>query len=163
MWKESHMLHEQQIIGAPAGGATAESAGTRVRRYSVKSLAESHGIGMRQLQRIFRRERGVSPKKFLESQRLEEARGRLLRGDGLKVIAEELGYCDVPHLSRAFRRFYGIGPADYRRRARMSPADLPQCSVGGLPIGASAPASAPSMAAPTPQTHSGQSMPPSAS
>ena len=33
---------------------------------------------MRQLQRIFRRERGVSPKKYLESQRLEEARGRLM-------------------------------------------------------------------------------------
>lgn len=106
---------------APVSVATPETA--RVRRYSVKYLAESHGIGMRQLQRIFRRERGVSPKKYLESQRLEEARGRLLRGEGLKVIAEELGYCDVPHLSRAFRRFYGIGPADYRRRARSGTLD----------------------------------------
>jgi len=98
---------------------------------------------MRQLQRIFRRERGVSPKKFLESQRLEEARGRLIKGDGLKVIAEELGYCDVPHLSRAFRRFYGIGPADYRRRARMSPSDLPQCILGATGNGLDSQAPAP--------------------
>jgi AraC-like DNA-binding protein len=97
---------------------------------------------MRQLQRIFRRERGVSPKKFLESQRLEEARGRLLKGDGLKVIAEELGYCDVPHLSRAFRRFYGIGPADYRRRARMSPSELPQ-PVSGAAVSGSVPQASP--------------------
>lgn len=146
MLKETHMLHEQQTMGAPAGGAPAGATATRVRRYSVKSLAESHGIGMRQLQRIFRRERGVSPKKFLESQRLEEARGRLLKGDGLKVIAEELGYCDVPHLSRAFRRFYGIGPADYRRRARMSPSDLPQCipGVAGTGLASQAPAPNPS-------------------
>lgn len=127
---------------APVSVATPETA--RVRRYSVKYLAESHGIGMRQLQRIFRRERGVSPKKYLESQRLEEARGRLLRGEGLKVIAEELGYCDVPHLSRAFRRFYGIGPADYRRRARSGTLDA-SIRPGGpemasaVPVGTSAP------------------------
>lgn len=148
-------------MGAPTGGAPVGSTATRVRRYSVKSLAESHGIGMRQLQRIFRRERGVSPKKFLESQRLEEARGRLLKGDGLKVIAEELGYCDVPHLSRAFRRFYGIGPADYRRRARMSPGDLPQCPPGGM--GAATPVQQPAIVPQVPASAPAPSVPPGTS
>ena len=132
-------MHHELLRTETAGWL--ETRALRVRRYSVKSLAESHGIGMRQLQRIFRRERGVSPKKFLEAQRLEEARGRLLQGEGLKVIAEDLGYCDVPHLSRAFRRFFGVGPADYRRRvktAAASPAPLPAPTLAQGPLPAAA-------------------------
>ena len=36
----------------------------------------------------------------------------------LKTVAAELGFCDEFHLSKVFKRVYGISPSEYRRRNR---------------------------------------------
>ena len=53
--------------------------------------------------------------------RLAEARNRLLHSDEMiDVIAERVGYGDVTHFIRLFRREHGITPAAWRSRARAS-------------------------------------------
>ncbi|TMH89125.1 MAG: helix-turn-helix domain-containing protein [Betaproteobacteria bacterium] len=37
--------------------------------------------------------------------------------DKLDIIAEQLGFCDAPHLSRVFRRICGCPPGEYRRQS----------------------------------------------
>jgi len=41
---------------------------------------------------------------------------RFIMGEPLKVIAGDLGFCDVCHLSRIFSRVEGVSPREYRRR-----------------------------------------------
>ena len=36
----------------------------------------------------------------------------------IKQIADELGFCDVFHFSKAFKQVVGLTPSDFRRRVR---------------------------------------------
>ena len=49
-----------------------------------------------------------------------EVATRLLSRDDLEVreVAREVGYRDAAHLTRAFRRWIGTTPSEYRRRVR---------------------------------------------
>ncbi len=72
--------------------------------------------------RIFRREYGVSPMKYLASLKMETAR-HLLESTELPIyhIAEMLAYYDEFHFSKTFKRLAGISPSDYRRSFRQRP------------------------------------------
>jgi AraC-like DNA-binding protein len=70
----------------------------------------------RTLQRKLR-EAGTSYSSVLGHARFKVA-SRLLRDPGMKIteIAKRLGYSDVSHFTRAFRRIAGLTPRDYRRQ-----------------------------------------------
>jgi len=86
---------------------------------SIDSLAEAAslaGIGDRQLRRMFQRRFHQSPREFLQGCRIRLAAQRLRHGaDSLDQIAEECGYADRFHFSKAFRQAVGCPPAQYRR------------------------------------------------
>ena len=53
---------------------------------------------------------------ILETARMTWANRLIANGDlSLKQIAQELGYADQAHFTRAFRRWNGVSPAAYRR------------------------------------------------
>jgi AraC-like DNA-binding protein len=54
---------------------------------------------------------------YLLRQRLERARAWLARGADIVEVAHSLGFADQPHLTRAFKRVFGLSPAAYRRLA----------------------------------------------
>ena len=59
----------------------------------------------------------MTPKRYLLSLRMEQAREKLLHSDlPLEEIAEQTGYADRFHFSKAFRNFYGEPPASYRKK-----------------------------------------------
>lgn len=83
-------------------------------RTDVAFVAEMAGVSTRTLQRRLKMS-GTSYSKILQEARFELARVRL--GDpGLKVIdvAMMAGYESPQHFSRAFRKFTGITPSQYR-------------------------------------------------
>ena len=41
-------------------------------------------------------------------------------GDSIEQIAAATGFCDRNHFSRAFKRYYQIPPAEYRRNVQLS-------------------------------------------
>jgi AraC-like DNA-binding protein len=54
---------------------------------------------------------------ILDEERREAATLMLRSSDfSIEQVAERLGYSNVPNFSRAFRRWMGITPADYRTR-----------------------------------------------
>lgn len=81
----------------------------------VDDAARIAGLGMRDLQRLFRSYVGVSPKWVIRRARLQEAAFRLAGGThvDLAALAQELGYFDQAHLTRDFTRFVGRPPASY--------------------------------------------------
>ncbi len=92
----------------------------------VASLASAAGTSVRSLQRRLA-EAELSFSQILEEARFEAAQ-RLLHDPSRKVIAisAELGYTDSANFTRAFRRWAGRSPRDFRRAlATQRPAASP--------------------------------------
>lgn len=64
---------------------------------------------------LFRRRMKVSFYRFVTQRRLIAAKVRLQEGDSAEQAAARTGFGDYSTFYRAFRREYGISPAEYRR------------------------------------------------
>ncbi len=81
-------------------------------------LANKAGITVNAFTRLFRRATGHTPHQYLIHLRIERACQLLQREPvGMDEIAERTGFYDRFHFSRTFKRYLGIGPAAFRRRA----------------------------------------------
>ena len=82
---------------------------------SVDVLAESSGIGLRTVQRLFREHVGPSPKLVIRRHRLQEVAVRLDRGESISLagLAADLGYADQAHLTRDFKAMVGKTPTGF--------------------------------------------------
>jgi AraC family transcriptional regulator len=66
--------------------------------------------------RSFRATTGLTPHAFVTEQRLMVARDRLLREDAsVTGVALEVGFSNISHFRRVFRRRYGLTPGELRR------------------------------------------------
>jgi AraC-like DNA-binding protein len=84
----------------------------------VQSVAESIGITARTLQRRLVQE-GLTYRKLVDRYRFTTARTRLLSDTArLTDIAAELDYRDLPSFTRAFHRWSGLSPSEYRTFAQ---------------------------------------------
>lgn len=80
-------------------------------------LAEVAGCSRFALYRAFRGMRGLTPSDYQRQLRLRAARRLLASGKGVASVATEAGFADQAHLTRWFRRYYGITPGVYRAGA----------------------------------------------
>ncbi|MBQ7624941.1 MAG: helix-turn-helix transcriptional regulator [Clostridia bacterium] len=84
---------------------------------TVAKAAEKCGVSPEYFRALFKKEFGVSPLKYIDRLRLERA-SELLR-EGMCTVsdaAELSGFSDVSSFSRAFRRFFGVSPAEARKK-----------------------------------------------
>ena len=84
---------------------------------SVAALADRVAMSERSFQRLFSREVGTSPGKYVERCRIDAGR-RLLESttDGLSAIARSCGFTSPETFLRAFKRLVGVSPTEYRHR-----------------------------------------------
>ena len=83
---------------------------------SLDITAEIIGIPPRTLQRYLKKS-GLTYQEIIEQLRYEKALPLLQDNQqNILEIALELGYSDAAHFSRAFRRWAGMSPRDYRRQ-----------------------------------------------
>ncbi len=84
---------------------------------AVPALARRAGMSARNFARVFTREVGATPARFVESARLDAAR-RLLEetSEGVEEVAAHCGFGSAEAMRRAFDRQLHVRPADYRRR-----------------------------------------------
>jgi len=86
---------------------------------SVERLAERAAMSPRTFARVFSREIGQTPGRFVERSRLETARRHLEQSTmPVSRIAEECGYRTSDGMRLAFDRNLGVTPQEYRRRFR---------------------------------------------
>jgi two-component system response regulator YesN len=88
---------------------------------TLQRVADRFRIDKYQLCRAFKKEFGVNYWSYVMKVRMEKA-AELLAGTEWKnsLIAERTGFLDESHFSRAFKKFYGIAPKEYRRRQTAS-------------------------------------------
>ena len=87
--------------------------------HRLEALSERSGFSERHLTRVFAREIGSTPARYVERVRIEAARALLERSDApLEVIARESGLNSPETLRRCFSRAVGVTPHVYRQRFR---------------------------------------------
>ncbi|MCL2164428.1 MAG: helix-turn-helix domain-containing protein [Oscillospiraceae bacterium] len=86
---------------------------------SVSSLAKRYYLSDDYLNRVFKRERGVSLQQYIIKSRMELA-ARLLKDYSLSIsaISTQCGYSDYSHFVSMFKRFHGCNPSEYRKEKR---------------------------------------------
>jgi len=84
---------------------------------SVEALAERANMSTRNFVRVFTREVGLTPGKFVELSRIEAARSQLEQSKlPIGEIAKRCGYRTSDGMRASFDRNLGVGPSEYRRR-----------------------------------------------
>lgn len=83
---------------------------------SLDALAEESGYSRRHFLRMFERATGYTPHRYLLQLRLQRAK-ELLQKKSVPLIdvAAYSGFSSQSHMSRIFRRFYGLTPGEVRR------------------------------------------------
>ncbi len=85
----------------------------------LASLASQVGISVRQLERRFAAEVGLSPKTFARMARLQMALSLISAGQPLSDVAVASGYYDQSHMTRDFMHLAETSPAAWRRQSGM--------------------------------------------
>jgi AraC-like DNA-binding protein len=99
---------------------------------SLASLAARHGVTPRYVQMLFKSE-GTTFSRFLRDQRLERAHRMV--GDPrytqrtISTIAYDVGFGDLSHFNRAFRRQFGKSPSEVRAAASCNGGLRPSQSI----------------------------------
>jgi AraC-like DNA-binding protein len=79
------------------------------------SIAEHAGISLRQLERRFLADVGLTPKVFARIVRLQGALRRVADGEPLAAAAVACGYYDQAHMAKDFGRLAETSPTAWRR------------------------------------------------
>lgn len=82
---------------------------------SLTDLADKYHFNHSYLTRIFKKQKGQSPLKLINTLRLQDAKELLLRPElSVREISEMLGFSDQHYFSRSFKNFTGLSPNEYR-------------------------------------------------
>lgn len=82
----------------------------------IASLGLSPNYGLEVFQKIYR----MSPRKYLSGLILQEAKILLQQPDlSLNEIAHRLGYKNLSHFSRQFKRWTGVNPTEFRKKTNI--------------------------------------------
>ena len=85
--------------------------------HRLTELARRAGFSSRHLTRVFARELGTTPGRYVERIRVEAARSMLADSDAsLETIARDAGLGSAETLRRSFTREVGVTPHTYRQR-----------------------------------------------
>lgn len=88
----------------------------------ISDLTQEAGVHPVYLARVFRRLTRQTPGEWLQRRRIRSACEKLLDPDqGIVTIAAECGFADQSHMTRTFKRYTAMTPAQFRRTVRPSP------------------------------------------
>lgn len=123
---EAPLLDAARIAAVPAGFALSDEetlqalrrmfeAAALMGRLSLQEAAVTLGLAPRSLQRRLE-EIGTTFEETLDTWRRQKALSLLSEPDaGTMAVATRLGYTDASHFIRAFRRWEGMAPGEFRR------------------------------------------------
>ena len=101
---------------AAVGRAIAYVEDNPDRAISLRELAGAAGLSRFHFSRVFKHHLGLSPARYVERSRIEQAKALIVNADmSLADIAQAVGFADQSHFSRRFRFHEGRTPAQFAR------------------------------------------------
>lgn len=126
----SHLL-KQQAIEKDYALKTAEDMEQYIRQHytediTLESIASMMGFHTVYLNRIFKKEKQITPIQFLINLRIEKAKELIQQNPtwDFATIGESVGYHDPHYFSRAFKKATGLSPSEYRNYFNDSRPDV---------------------------------------
>lgn len=86
---------------------------------NISHIADKFSMSVSYLGGTFKKFEGMSILDYIHLLRINECKKLLLQGMTLKNCAEAVGYTDAKTLIRAFKRYEGITPGQYRTNAKI--------------------------------------------
>jgi AraC-like DNA-binding protein len=83
---------------------------------SLETLAGEAGVSPFYLCRVFHQQTGLSPHAYQTLARVRLVKALLATGTPIPQAAVDAGFCDQAHLTRHFKRVYGVTPGRYWAR-----------------------------------------------
>lgn len=83
-------------------------------RIELNQLCAQVGLSKSTLLRSFTKAKGITPYRYLETIRINEAQKRLMKGESVLDAAIKTGFFDQSHFTNYFIRFTGLAPGAYR-------------------------------------------------
>ena len=112
--RAAHPAHK--LAGAMERLLCESVTGLAAKRTAIEDIAASLGYSPAYCNKAFKQVYGVSPRQYLSGLIVREAKLLLMdRRLSVDEIAVRLGYRDVSHFSKQFKRWTGISPLGYRR------------------------------------------------
>ena len=87
---------------------------------NISHIADKFSMSVSYMGGTFKKYEGISILDYIHSLRIEECKKLLLQDMTLQDCSDALGYTDVKTLIRAFKRYEGITPGQYRTNAKIS-------------------------------------------
>lgn len=85
---------------------------------SIDDLSYVANVSKYHLIRLFRRQFGLTPHKYILNHRINKVREMLKNGMSATHVAHEFGFFDISHLNRHFKRAYGVTPTQYQAQVQ---------------------------------------------
>jgi len=82
---------------------------------TLNQLSELTGLSKYHLLRLFTRQKGISPYRYLETIRINNAKKLLEQGIPPIEVASQTGFSDQSHFTNFFKRMIGLTPKQYMR------------------------------------------------
>ena len=86
---------------------------------SLHELASLVNISPYHFARLFRKQTGLPPHKYLENVRVQHAQSQLERGVPIAQVAYDTGFANQGHLTRTFKRVMGVTPGLYAKNSKI--------------------------------------------
>ncbi|WP_110945356.1 AraC family transcriptional regulator [Paenibacillus phocaensis] len=113
-------VEEPEDWGAAAvgeGGDSSDEVDGDRSRETVAAVTAGLGYSASSCNRIFRRVYGMSPRQYLSALKLKKAKLLLMEPElSVEAVSMRLGYKDIAHFSRQFKRWTGESPGKFRAR-----------------------------------------------
>ncbi len=91
-------------------------------RFSVTYMAQLVNLSPNRFSHLFKEETGVPPLRYMRSLRMCGAAHLLLSTYlTVKEVMISVGFRDVSHFARDFKRIYGLTPTEFRLRGLATP------------------------------------------
>lgn len=87
--------------------------GNYAQNITLGELSELSGLNKYSLLRLFTREKGITPYRYLETIRISKAKALLEQGELPTEAALRTGFADQSHFTNFFKKFIGLTPKQY--------------------------------------------------
>ena len=104
--------------------------------WTVESLASAVSMSRSAFAARFTSLVGEPPLRYVTAWRMNKASRLLLSGEPIGAIAQAVGYETDAAFGKAFKKFMGVAPGEYRRQSR-EPVEM-ECSTKSVPSGSNA-------------------------
>jgi AraC-like DNA-binding protein len=110
---QAHLTRDARNYSLPVRKARARIDDDPSSPITLAELAAVAGMSRYQIVRAFSRALGITPYAYVMQRRVRMARELLVKGEDLAMAAQQAGFADQSHMTRAFARQFGISPGRY--------------------------------------------------